>query len=377
MRNFIPGLKALALLAGLMVALAGCGTELPRGAANEGEILRGAGDVGAGFAVYPVTRNLLPSVAQWPRTGPASPGQWTVRRGGPAGAVIAAGDTVDLTIWDSAESSLLTTPGQKVVALSGVRVSTSGTIFVPYLDDIRVAGLTPDVARTRIQDQMEAIIPVAQVQLAHTPGRQSTVDLVGGVTSPGSYPLYDRNTTVLSLLAQGGGASTALQNPLVKLIRDGRTNAISLERLYADPGLDTLVRGGDKILLEEDRRYFIALGAAGTQDVVPFTRASLSALEALAEIGGLSERRANPEGVLVLREYPASALGAGTRGPREQRVVFTVDLTSAEGLFAAKSFEIMPGDLVLPTESPITNAQTIFSLIGSAFGLLNTATGGL
>ena len=61
------------------------------------------------------------------------------------------------------------------------------------------------------------------------------------------------------------------------------------------------------------------------------------------------------------------------KGPSHTDVVFTVDLTSADGLFSAKRFYIQPDDVVLVTESPVTKAQTIFGLIGSAFGLVSSA----
>ena len=54
-------------------------------------------------------------------------------------------------------------------------------------------------------------------------------------------------------------------------------------------------------------------------------------------------------------------------------MVFTIDLTTADGLFSAGQFRIQPGDLVYGTESPVTQARTIFGLIGSAFGVVNTA----
>lgn len=54
-----------------LALLAAC-SELPRGAAVEGEVLKGAGDPEADFAVYPVDRAFLPKVARWPRTGPGA-----------------------------------------------------------------------------------------------------------------------------------------------------------------------------------------------------------------------------------------------------------------------------------------------------------------
>jgi len=89
-------------------------------------------------------------------------------------------------------------------------------------------------------------------------------------------------------------------------------------------------------------------------------------------IGGLSEARANLKGVLVLREYPANALRSDGSGPEKQQVVFTFDLTSAEGLFAARKFNVHPQDTLLATESPVTAARTVLGLIGTTFGLANS-----
>ena len=84
---------------------------------------------------------------------------------------------------------------------------------------------------------------------------------------------------------------------------------------------------------------------------------------------GLS--RADPQGLLILREYPASAVSAGVRGPRQTRVVFTVDLTRADGLFSARNFQIHPDDLVIATESPVNDALAISGIIGNVFGVFN------
>ena len=100
---------------------------------------------------------------------------------------------------------------------------------------------------------------------------------------------------------------------------------------------------------------------------------SITALQAMAIIGGVAENRADPQGVLVLREYPGAMTGPG--GPPQERVVFTMDLTSADGLFSARNFEILPGDLVYVTESPLNAAQTVLGLIGNVFGLSTRIAG--
>lgn len=359
------------LAAGAASALTAC-SNLPRGAPQKNEVLEGADAETPEFAVYQVDRSFLSRVRGWPVTGTRSHTGWIARSNGVAVPTIAPGDRLDLRIWDSADTSLITAPDQKATELTGLTVAPSGEIFVPYVEDIKVAGMTPERARTAIQDRMEAIIPSAQVQLNLSSGRRNSVDLVGGVAAPGRYPLEDLNTSVLNIISQGGGVPEGMNNPRVRLVRDGRVYLTPLSRLYESPSLDTMLRGGDKIIVEGDDRFFLALGAAGSERVIDFTKDDFSALRAVTEMGGLMDSRADPEGILVLRNYPESAVSPS--GPAHSRVVFTLDLTTADGLFSAKEFQINSGDVVMATESPVTSTQTIFSLLGSAFGLATTVS---
>ena len=99
----------------------------------------------------------------------------------------------------------------------------------------------------------------------------------------------------------------------------------------------------------------------------------VSAMDAVAIMGGFQDSKADPKGLLVLREYPASASRAGVRGPRQSRVVFSLDLTTADGLFSARRFQINPDDLVMATESPINDALTVSNVIGNFFGVFSAA----
>lgn len=374
MRRSVWGLS---LAFALAFGTAAC--TLPRGGPMQGEVLAAAtaaDDADRTIQVVAVTRETLPGLAAWPV--PPRPGahagwpQGGAARG-PAPAVIAAGDLLTLQIWESEENSLLTPPAQKAVSIEGLPVSQRGTIFVPYVGEITVAGRTVDDARAFVQGQVDGVLTTPQVLLAVTPGRAHTVDLVGGVASPGPYPLADRATSILSLIAQGGGIAPGLTNPQVRLQRGGRVYGIAAADLFADPARDLVLRGGDKVIVEADPKSFLALGAAGTQTVVPFPKDDVSALDAVALVGGLEAARANAQGILILREYPPALLRP--RGPDRTRVVFTLDLTNADGLFSARRFAIEPGDLVLVTESPVTSVRTVFGLLGQVLGLSNRLDG--
>ncbi|MEL6586204.1 MAG: polysaccharide biosynthesis/export family protein [Pseudomonadota bacterium] len=357
-------------IAFLCCGLAAC--SLPRGAAVQSEVLDASDDAAAGFAVYPVTRAFLPSVAKWPAIGEAGLG-WITHSHGSRGQQLAVGDIVNVTVWDSSDSSLLTGPGQQQVELPNIRIGANGAIFMPYVGSVRIAGLNAERARARLQQEIDRVAPSAQVQLSVEEGRGNSVDLVGGVQSPGSYPMPDRNLSVLALISMGGGVSPSLENPQIRLQRGHQIFGTSIDRLYAEPSLDTRLQPGDKIIVEEDDRYFLSVGATGREALHPFTKDIITAMDAVAITGGVNDARADPAAILILREYPQSALRAGTFGPREQRVVFTMDLTNADGLFSARQFQIRSGDVVYASESPINNVQTVFRLVGSAFGLVNTA----
>lgn len=358
----------LSLVFILAIALGACAS-LPRGAAVQKEITRNSDAPDSEVAVYAVTRAFLPSVNQWPTVGERHHG-WIGHSHGPKAQVIRPGDQLNLLVWDSGDNSLLTAPEQRVAELPNMRVSEAGTIFVPYVGKVQVTGRTPDSARQLIQRQMEAIVPSAQVQLAMVEGRGNSIDLVGGVNQPGNIVMPDQDFSVLAAISAGGGVSSAMENPIVKLVRGHDIYSTSVSRLYENPRLDTRLRGGDKVIVENDRRYFLSLGAAGQEAQHAFNRDQVSALDALAIVGGVNDSRADPQGILILREYPASAISAGTRGPRLQRVVFTLDLTSSDGLFSARNFQIQSGDLVLATETPLTDTRTVLGLVGSVFGVV-------
>ncbi len=356
--------RRLAVVSVSLLVLAGC--SLPRGAALQSEILAANDNAQPEFAVYPVTRNFLNKVARWPLTGGFRQYGWIAQPRLIETAIIAADDVISLSIWDSDENSLLTTVGQRVVSLDSLLVSKQGTIFIPYIDTVRVSGLTSEQARQKIQNLMIAIIPSAQVQLSVVTGRHGAADLVGGVANPGSYPLPDDSVSVLNLVSLGGGVPSALRNPQVRLVREGRVYGTSIRRLYANPAQDTILRGGDKVIVAEDKRYFLSLGAAGTESLFYFEQDQITALDAMSLIGGISDTRADPEGILILREYNKGAVRSGDSGPSHVRSIFTIDLTTADGLFSARKFLINPGDLVLVTESPVNAIETILSLVGTA-----------
>ncbi|MFW2588327.1 polysaccharide biosynthesis/export family protein [Sagittula sp. SSi028] len=343
-------------------ALAAC--SLPRGAALHSEIVKAAAENTGDFQVIPVTRANAEVVGNWAQSTPIH--RWPTRNDTQAAEIIRTGDVLDVTVWDSAENSLLTNPGERYTKINALKVDELGSIFLPYVNKIAVRGLTPDAARGKIQKRLEPIVPSAQVQVSLTQGRGHAVEIVGGVNKPGSYPIPSHTYRILGLLADSGGITPDLRNPQVRLIRGGRTYEMSANALMSDGQRNVILYPKDSVIVTEDNRSFTAIGASGIEDLIYFPKDRLTGMEALSLVGGLSDTRADPEGLLVLRDYPNDIVG---RGPTHSQVVFTFDLTTADGLFGARHFDIRPGDTVLATESPVSNMRTILGLFGSTLGL--------
>ncbi|GAB4302363.1 MAG: polysaccharide biosynthesis/export family protein [Roseovarius sp.] len=352
---------------GLMALAAGC--TLPRGAAVQSEVIRERSAAHPSFQVVEVTRARVAELARWPYTGDEPRQGWFRADRGPDSALIRTGDRIDVVVWDNQDNSLLADIGQRQTKMPPLTVSETGTIFLPYVGEVMVRGLTPDAARARVQQRMEEVIPAAQVHLSVAQGRMNSVDVVSGVGNPGRFALQDRNTRLLSVLAQAGGVDSTLRHPRIRLQRDGRAYSTRLAAVLENPSLNVRLQGGDQIAVVEDERSFTAIGAAQDQRLVYFQKEEMSALDAISAAGGLDADRADPKGVLILREYHPRQLTPGPDGPDLPQVVFAIDLTSADGLFAARKFQINPNDTVLMTESPLTSVRTILTLVGAVVGI--------
>ena len=296
--------------------------------------------------------------------------------------LINPGDILGLTIWENVEDGLLAGQGQAATVLEEVQVNGDGFIFVPYAGRIRAVGKTTEGVRRIITQRLEEQTPDPQVQVRRASGDGATVSLIGAVGGQGVYPIERPTRTLAAMLANAGGVSIPPEIAQVTVQRGHMSDTIWFEDLFENPHLDIALRGGDKILVEEDSRAFTALGATGGQARVPFETQTISALEAIATVGGLNARTADPTGVFILRNEPADITNAVLGRSDlvgEQRMVYVIDLTRPNGMFQARDFSIRDKDTLYVTEAPYAQfTKIIGALTGSANSInsLNNLTGG-
>lgn len=291
---------------------------------------------------------------------------------------IRPGDVLGLTIWENVDDGLLAGATGNATALEEVQVDSAGFIFVPYAGRIRAAGNTPNQLRESITQQLDEQTPDPQVQVRRLAGDGSTVSLVGAVGAQGVYPIERSTRSLSSMLAKAGGVTVEPKIAQVTVIRGSTRGKVWFQDIFSNPSLDIALRGGDRILVEEDTRSYVAMGATGTQARVPFESKDLSAIEAVAQVGGLVGAASDPTGIFVFREeYPKVANNVLGRtdlsGP--QRMVYVLNLTEQNGMFVARDFIIRDDDTVYVTEAPFTQwSKTLSLLIGSLTPLASVKT---
>jgi polysaccharide export outer membrane protein len=285
--------------------------------------------------------------------------------------IIRPGDALTLTIYENVTDGLLAGPGSNASLIENVIVDGSGFIFIPYAGRIRAAGNTPDQLRELITRDLDEQTPDPQVIVTRTPGDGATVSVSGAVNEQGVYPIGRSTRTLSGMLAAAGGVGIEPEIAQVTLVRGGHSGTVWYEDIFRSAATDIALRADDRIFVEEDSRSFIALGATGQQSVVEFQSRSISAIEAIASVGGLDPLAANPAGVFVLRNEPEDIANA-VLGRRDligtQRFVYVLDLTAPTGMFEARDFLIRDGDTVYATSAPVTQWNNAIAALTGSLG---------
>ena len=365
--------KTVVLLTALSL-VAACG--LPRSGPNKRELLAGSVEKDGNAFVVPVTPAVTQATAVQQSYGFSS----AFRNAGLVGSdTIASGDVISVMVYENVKDEpLLGNTGQRVSGLSDLQVDGQGYIYIPYAGRIKAAGQTPEGLRQAITRKLQDQTPDPQVSVARVAGEGSTVSISGQAGSNGVYPIEASTRTLASMLAKSGGVLVDPAVAMIRVTRGGHTGKIWLQDLYENPSLDIALRPGDQIVVEEDSRSFVALGAMGAQNKVPFDSPTLSALEAIASVGGLSTAAADPKGVFVLRDESEAIARSILGNPElvgDQRIVYVLDLTEPTGLFEARDFQIRDGDTLYVTEAPYVQWQKALGAItGSTAAASNLAS---
>lgn len=358
-------------LAAIAMVMASCGV-LPQVGPNKRQIYSGSVQQSGDAFIVSVNDRVTRATSVQPALGFSD----TFRNAGQLGSdTISAGDTLGLTIWENVDDGLLAGEATNQTILEEVQVDGSGFIFVPYAGRIRAAGNTPEAVRRIITSKLEEQTPEPQVQVRRLAGDGSTVSLVGSVGAQGVYPIERPTRTLSAMLSAAGGIVIPAEVAQITVLRGAARSKVWFQDLYKHPEFDIALRGGDRILVEQDTRAFTALGATGAQSRVTFETQTLSAIEAIATVGGLQAAAADPTGVFILRNEPAAiANQVLDRNDLvgDQRMVYVLDLTKPNGMFMARDFSVRDQDTLYVTEAPFAQWSKVIGALTGSLGVVAT-----
>lgn len=162
----------------------------------------------------------------------------------PANYVVGPGDEIQIRSWG--QVNLDTT----------LTVDRTGTLFVPQLGEVRVAGLEARNLQPFLQAQMSRLFRNFELAVSLGHLRSIQIYVVGAARRPGSYTVSSLSTLVSAIFASGGPSTSGSMRG-IELRREGKT-VVAFD-LY-----DLLVRGdksADQQLLPGDVIHFQSVGS--------------------------------------------------------------------------------------------------------------------
>jgi polysaccharide export outer membrane protein len=187
--------------------------------------------------------------------------------------------------------------------------------------------------------------------------------VTGAVAQPGRQSLRNGIASALDALNNAGGIAGPPWHFDVILRRGTSVDRHTVADLQN--GGDFPLKPGDRLMVEQNTKRFVALGALQTAGAFEFPSPDLNLLEALAAARGLSDRQADRTGVYVFRPAPS---------PDGQHALFLLDMSESDSLFIANAFAMKPGDAVYVSNAPLTDFMKIVDPILRAIAIFNFST---
>jgi protein involved in polysaccharide export with SLBB domain len=141
--------------------------------------------------------------------------------------------------------------GPNVETIKQARVSNTGSISMPYIGAIAVAGRTEVEVERDIVDKYKAahLLEAAAVSVVVSEAKQDVFSVMGDVARPGPYRLAQQDYRLLDALAASGAGNDVQQILVIRRPADGgRVISVPGARLLAgDLKYNVVVRRGDVV----------------------------------------------------------------------------------------------------------------------------------
>lgn len=361
-RNAI-GRAALGVV--LAMAVASCG--LPRSGPYYEDLAGSAGEAPKddGFDLIPVTAGVV-DIANVDEARGFSMN--LIEASPELTAVLGIGDVLQITVWERGENGLFSPIGGATSLVA--EIEERGTIYLPYVGNVRASGRTADGLRRAIVKLLSEKTLDPQVEVKRETGDSKSIIITGTAGVAGVLPIDRTSRSLIGILAKTGFSVPDPEVVLIKVRRGELEGEIWMRELFENPQYDIPVRAGDIIFLNNDTRNFRSLGAVG-QARVPFPTRDISVLDAISLVGGLNASVSDPSGIFLFRKEPpevAVQLSDKATVDQPRNVVYLFDITKGSGMFLADQMKMRDDDIIYVTDAPFARFQKVAAVISSTIG---------
>jgi polysaccharide export outer membrane protein len=381
-------------LLGALVALTACGV-LPASGPVTGDILSGGWHEKSSLP-YALVKVSPKTTAILAKNAPRLLAFADRRR--PTDIRFGIGDVLAVTIFEAASGGLFipaeagVRPGN-FITIPNQAVDVNGNISVPYAGQIRANGRTQVELQASIVDALKNRAIEPQVVVTVIEQKTSLINVIADARAT-RIPALLTPEHLLDTISRAGGPGGSGSDMWVILERGGKRGVAPFGALIYEPANNVYVHPNDTIYLYREPQTFLAFGALGAQQQIPFGTWRVSLAEAIAKANGLGDYQADPAAVFLYRGEArdvAESLGIDCspfQGPVIP-VIYVINLRDPSGYFLATSLEIRNKDIIYVSPSPAVEAtkfatyvntvnsviQAPISTATSAYGLRNIIRG--
>jgi polysaccharide export outer membrane protein len=303
---------------------------------------------------------------------------------------LGVGDQVVVTIFEAAPGGLFsgdpsTVGASKSVSLPPQPVSREGTLSVPYVGQVRAAGLTPVQVQRAVEVALKDKAIEPQVIVTVMTSTSTFVTVAGDVARTGQFPLNLGGFRLLDAIATAGGSKDADYNTFVRLTRGGSSATVSLARVVRDPRQNIYLRPNDLVYVYSDPQVYTSFGATLRNTTIPFTSDRLTLAEAVGAAGGLNDLRADARGVFVfryedpdvyaaVRSIQPQALGSPAPTTAGVPVIYKLNMQDPIGFFSAQRFVMRDNDVLYVSNSTSVDFAKLLSVFTGGLSSANSAS---
>jgi len=351
-----------------LLILPGCAT-LPSSGPTASQITKEAGktlpfeirDIGNALATNPDLELEIPteqggSLAALARQGPVDrigPGDVLSIRVYEVGVALFAGGGLQAGGFD---------PSARQQDFGLVKVTEDGTIKLPYIGTLNVAGRTTVDVQKMIEDGLRDKSQQPQALVAVADSVSNVIYVSGDVARSGKQVLTLARQRVLDAVADAGGARTATADTIVRFSRNGRIVEQRLASIRPGGPDDLVLLPGDRIELLKSPRTYTVFGATARVSQVPFENEQVSLAEAVARVGGPSDDVADPSAVFLFRFEADPAQPTG-----EKPVVYRLNMLQPVSYFASQRFAMRDKDVIYIATAASNQPGKLIQIISQAF----------